>query len=105
MLVSWKAHPFWDVNVMISVLLREKCILSFNKSCKRLLTTFVENGRLYNFVDGEKDFPADSNKGRMDILNPATHDILTQMIGSEAKEVDKAILSSKTAFSEWSQVF
>lgn len=71
---------------------------------RRLISTqtLTSNG-YYNFVDGRKKSPVDSNCV-VEVRNPATGEVLCNPDVSGPKEVDLAVQSSKQSFSSWSIV-
>lgn len=81
-----------------SIIRRSFCSQSSNYLC----TYHVREGP-YNFIDGQKNYPIDSNSFT-NVLNPTTSLTLAEVPASGPNEIDKAVLSSRTAYDSWSQV-
>jgi betaine-aldehyde dehydrogenase len=56
--------------------------------------------RLQNFIDGEWADPAEG--AVMEVLNPATGEVMAEAPASTAEDVDRAVAAAKRAFPEWS---
>ena len=63
----------------------------------------AENGRLLNYVDGE--WRQSSAADYLDVVNPATNDVLGQVPLSPASEVDQAALRAGTGARPWTILF
>jgi malonate-semialdehyde dehydrogenase (acetylating)/methylmalonate-semialdehyde dehydrogenase len=58
-----------------------------------------KNGRLLNFIDGE--WRASAAADYLDVVNPATNDVLGQVPLSPAAEVDQAAQAAAEALADW----
>jgi malonate-semialdehyde dehydrogenase (acetylating)/methylmalonate-semialdehyde dehydrogenase len=59
----------------------------------------AENGRLLNYINGE--WRQSSTAEYLDVINPATNDVLGQVPLSPASEVDQAAQAAANALAEW----
>jgi malonate-semialdehyde dehydrogenase (acetylating)/methylmalonate-semialdehyde dehydrogenase len=59
----------------------------------------TSNGRLLNYINGE--WRQSSTADYLDVINPATNDLLGQVPLSPASEVDEAAQAATLAFEEW----
>ena len=57
----------------------------------------------FNFVEGIRSNPID-NTGSIDVLNPATRELLCAIPNSGPEEVNRIIKDAKSAHSSWSKV-
>ena len=69
----------------------------------RSLFTNVKEGP-FNFVDGRRRQPDDSNRV-IDVIEPASGEKICQMRSSGREEVDAAVANSKSAYVSWSKVY
>jgi len=69
--------------------------------CKRLMSYSLTSG--FNFVEGIRSNPID-NTGSIDVLNPATRELLCAIPNSGPEEVNRIIKDAKSAHSSWSKL-
>ncbi len=62
----------------------------------------VKDGKLFNYINGE--WRRSSAEEYLDVVNPATNDILGQVPLSPASEVDEAATAAANAFLDWRQI-
>ncbi len=62
----------------------------------------VKDGKLFNYINGE--WRRSSAEEYLDVVNPATNDILGQVPLSPASEVDEAATAAAKAFLDWRQI-
>ena len=60
----------------------------------------TETGTFNNFIDGESAAPAEGRT--MDVVNPATGDVMAQAPDSTTEDVERAVKAARGAFDGWS---
>jgi len=69
--------------------------------CKRLMSYSLTDG--FNFAEGVKSHSID-NEGMINILNPATSEVLCTVPSSGQEEVNRVVKNSKSAHSAWAKL-